>query len=86
MRKSQPHGTNPRPRMSDKVWCSGVAVVLLLWVLIVAVVGGLSGRPLEVALDEKLLTPFGLFLVAWTAGWRSSRSPGEPIGSSAPTH
>ena len=74
----------PTRRTSNVVWLRGVAVVLLLWAAIVGVIGGVSGRLLDVALEGRLLVPFVLFLGGWTGAWiwrRSRTSDAAGAGS-----
>jgi hypothetical protein len=77
MQEHQAQEFTPTRRTSNVVWLWGVAVVLLLWAAIVGVIGGVSGRLLDVALDFKLIVPFVLFLSGWTGGWiwRRSHTP-----------
>jgi len=72
--------------MSNKLWLSGVAVVLLLWAVIVVVVGGVSRRPLDIVCDGRLLSGFFFFLCGWTGGWLSPRAAGWPVKSSVTNH
>jgi hypothetical protein len=66
--------------MTNTVWLFGVAVVLLFWVVIVGVLGGVSSRLLDVVCEGRLLAFFLFLLCGWTGVWLSGLLAESRVG------
>jgi hypothetical protein len=84
MRDSSVPANPSRSELDRRVWLFGVVAVLLLWSSLVVLVGGLSGRLLEVACEVRLFVPLALFLCGWTGAWLYRRRGRRPRSATNP--
>jgi hypothetical protein len=67
--------------MTTSLWAWGLAVVLLVYLLLVALVGGSSGNVIGVATDRIVTVPLVAFVCAWSGVWAGGRMRRGTLGS-----
>lgn len=66
--------------MTSSLWAWGLAVVLLVYLLLVALVGGTMGSVIRVATDRIVTVPLVSFVCGWTGVWAGGRMRRGTLG------